>query len=98
MTQVTPTKPSMKPRPSETEEMERWKVRVAHDFKFGPKDFGRLPLWAQFMPAAMAQFLTILSMIVVSGGVGILLGMCDASIGQTGVIWWNDAPCHAPCH
>lgn len=35
-------------------EVERWKVRVAHDFKFGPKDFGRLPFclprWHSFTP------------------------------------------------
>ena len=75
--------------------MERWKVRVAHDFKFGPKEFGRLPLWAHFMPAATAQFLTILSLIVVSGGVAFLLGMCDGT-GQTGVgvLWWNNDLCH----
>lgn len=35
----------------------RWKIRAAHDFKYGPSSFSRLPLWAHFMPVAMAQSL-----------------------------------------
>ena len=86
--------PSVKASSNEISQTERWKVRVEHDFKFGPKEFGRLPLWAHFMPAAAAQFLTILSLIVVSGGVAFFLGMCDGRTGQTGILWWNDELCH----
>lgn len=79
-------------------DVERWKVRVAHDFKFGPKEFGRLPFWAHFMPTVLAQFHTIFSMIVVSNGLVFLLGLCDfKETGQeVGLVWWpiSDDPCH----
>jgi hypothetical protein len=79
-------------------EVERWKVRVAPDFKFGPKDFGRLPFWAHLMPAALAQFHTIFSLIVVSNGLVFLLGLCDfKETGRVvGLLWWpiRDDPCH----
>jgi len=78
--------------------VERWKVRVAHDFKFGPKDFGRLPFWAHLMPATLAQFHTIFSLIVVSNGLVFLLGLCDfKETGRVvGLLWWpiRDDPCH----
>ena len=79
-------------------EVERWKVRVAPDFKFGPKDFGRLPFWAHLMPAALAQFHTIFSLIVMSNGLVFLLGLCDfKETGRVvGLLWWpiRDDPCH----
>lgn len=79
-------------------ELERWKVRVAHDFKFGPKEFGRLPFWAHLMPAALAQFHTFFSLTVVSNGLVFLLGLCDfKETGRAvGLLWWpiSDDPCH----
>lgn len=77
---------------------DRWQVRVAHDFKFGPKDFGELPFWAHFMPATTAQFHTIFSMIVASNGLVFLLDLCDPTDGkEIGLFWWpiSDDLCHS---
>lgn len=95
---LLPVTPQVTPQvTSRTSDEDRWKVRVAHDFKFGPTDFGELPFWAHFMPAATAQFHTIFSMIVASNGLVFLLDLCDPrETGQIGLIWWpiGDDLCH----
>ena len=71
----------------------RWKVRVAHDFKYGPHEFGQLPLWAHFTPTMLAQFQTILAMAMFSSGFAEILGICDT---DTSEIWiW---PVQNHCH
>lgn len=95
---LLPVTPQVTPQvTSRTSDEDRWKVRVAHDFKFGPTDFGELPFWAHFMPAATAQLHTIFSMIVASNGLVFLLDLCDPrETGQIGLIWWpiGDDLCH----
>lgn len=92
------------PTPAETEEplkdlhSLRWKIRAAHDFKYGPSSFSRLPLWAHFMPVAMAQFHTILAMTIVSNGVVYMLKICENhGQGSHGVFWWPMPNGTCPC-
>lgn len=69
----------------------QWKVRVVDDFIYGPEDFGRLPFWAHLLPCALAQFHTILAMIIFSNGPLYILGLCNDLPGSShefGVLWW----------
>ena len=71
----------------------RWKVRVVHNFKYGPHEFGQLPLWAHLTPTVLAQFQTILAMAMFSSGFAEILGICDT---DTSEIWmW---PVQNHCH
>ena len=57
----------------------------------GPEDFGKLPFWAHLLPTALAQFHTILAMIVFSNGPLHILGLCNdlnGSGNEFGVLWW----------
>ena len=57
----------------------------------GPEDFGKLPFWAHLLPTALAQFHTILAMIVFSNGPLYILGLCNDLTGgshEFGVLWW----------
>ena len=47
----------------------------------GGEDFGKLPFWAHLLPAALAQFHTILALIAFSNGLPDILG-CE-SISQS---------------
>eukprot|EP00435_Cladocopium_sp_Y103_P036369 s214_g9.t1 len=54
-----------------------WSVRVAYDFRFRIEAFDPMPLWAHLLPTAMAQFHTIFAMVVFSGGLDFILGLCE---------------------
>eukprot|EP00438_Fugacium_kawagutii_P012660 Skav215615 [mRNA] locus=scaffold666:598931:609326:- [translate_table: standard] len=77
---------------------DRWKARAAHDFKYGPHEFGALPWWAHFVPVALAQFLTIFAMTVTSKGLVFLLGFCEPQLGnEIGLVWWPVIPVDDLC-
>lgn len=48
----------------------------------GGEDFGKLPFWAHLLPAALAQFHTILALIAFSNGLLEILG-CESIISQS---------------
>lgn len=68
-----------------------WSVRVAYDFRFRIEAFDPMPLWAHLLPTAMAQFHTIFAMVVFSGGLDFILGLCERMdfLGySSAVLWW----------
>ena len=65
----------------------KWEVRVAHDFKYGPAEFGLLPFWAHFLPVAFSQFHTILAVIVLSKSIVYILGFCEQD-ESSNILWW----------
>lgn len=88
---VSPAPPSRPVCSSEFLPTIQWKVRVVDDFIYGPEDFGKLPFWAHLLPTALAQFHTILAMIVFSNGPLYILGLCNDLTGgshEFGVLWW----------
>ena len=66
----------------------RWKVREAYDFKYGPQEFGRLPVWAHLTPTMLAQFQTILAMAIFSGGFNHVLGLCESGFSDSEAWLW----------
>ncbi|CAE7351850.1 unnamed protein product [Symbiodinium sp. CCMP2592] len=69
-----------------------WQLRAAFDFAYGDvENFGKLPFWAHFAAIAIAQFHTVLFMIILSNGLNYVLGFCPES-GYSGVgralLWW----------
>ena len=70
----------------------RRRVRVAHDFQYGPEEFGRLPFWAHLMPLILAQFHTILALVIFSNGLVYIMGLCGETIlldrSEVGVFFW----------
>ena len=69
-----------------------WKLRAAFDFAYGDVDsFGQLPFWAHFAAIAVAQFHTVLFLIILSNGLNYVLGFCPES-GYNGIgralVWW----------
>eukprot|EP00435_Cladocopium_sp_Y103_P015408 s1896_g3.t1 len=86
---VVPAVPATKSQDLKSLHSLRWKIRAAHDFKYGPSSFRQLPLWAHFMPVALAQFHTILAMTIVSNGLVYMLTLCENPSGSShGVFWW----------
>ena len=65
----------------------KWEVRMAYDFKYAPASFGVLPFWAHLLPAAFAQFHTIVAMIVLSNGMTYILGFCRQDT-ENSMLWW----------
>lgn len=66
----------------------KWEVRVAHDFKYGPAEFGLLPFWAHFLPVAFSQFHTILAVMVLSKSIVYILGFCEQAESSS-ILWWT---------
>jgi len=71
----------------------RRRIRVAHDFQYGPEEFQWLPLWAHLMPVFLAQFHTILAMVIFSNGLVYIMGLCGEAIphldrSEAGVFFW----------
>ncbi|CAE7880556.1 hypothetical protein AK812_SmicGene21948 [Symbiodinium microadriaticum] len=69
-----------------------WKLRAAFDFAYGDVDsFGQLPFWAHFAAIAVAQFHTVLFLVILSNGLNYVLGFCPES-GYNGIgralVWW----------
>ena len=69
-----------------------WKVQEEHNFFYGGEDFGKLPFWAHLLPAALAQFHTILALIAFSNGLPEILG-CESIISQSLLF----SPAKSPC-
>ena len=68
-----------------------WRVRVAYDFRFRIEAFEKMPFWGHLLPTAMAQFHTIFAMIIFSGGLDFILGICervDFFSYSSAVLWW----------
>lgn len=65
----------------------QWEVRMGHDFKYAPGEFGVLPLWAHLLPVFYAQSHTVLAMTVLSNGLSYILGFCTRS-NATSSFWW----------
>lgn len=72
---------------------DHWEVREANDFRYGPQEFGSLPFWAHFVPAALAQFHTILTLNMFSQGFVFMLGLCRPDGHDHGVVWWPTGGC-----
>ena len=70
------------------QESVKWEVRMAHDFKYAPASFGVLPFWAHLLPAALAQFHTIVAMIVLSNGMMYTLGFCRQDESENSMLSW----------
>lgn len=69
-----------------------WKLRAAFDFAYGDVDsFGQLLFWAHFAAIAVAQFHTVLFLVILSNGLNYVLGFCPES-GYNGIgralVWW----------
>eukprot|EP00438_Fugacium_kawagutii_P001806 Skav235985 [mRNA] locus=scaffold592:480640:487475:- [translate_table: standard] len=67
-----------------------WTERFPRPTVKDPGEFDRLPMWAHFLPTALAQFHTIFAMMVVMNGAVFLLGLCDPDeiAEPRGLIWW----------
>ena len=65
---------------------------MAHDFQYGPEEFQWLPVWAHLMPVFLAQFHTILAMVIFSNGLVYIMGLCGEAIrldrSEAGVFFW----------
>lgn len=84
---TTPTTPRL----SAEMRQKCWKIRAALDFSYKEAEFQKLPFWAHFSAIAMAQFHTVLFIIILSNGASYVFGLCPES-GYTGVgrglLWW----------
>ena len=65
----------------------QWEVRMGHDFKYAPAEFGVLPFWAHLLPVCFAQCHTVLALTVLSNGPSYILGLCKAG-KATSLLWW----------
>ena len=68
-------------------------MQVTDSFRYGPEAFGRLPFWAHLLPCALAQFHTIVAMIVFLEGLQETLGLCHGSASQFELLWWEEPQC-----
>ena len=69
-----------------------WKLRQGFDFAYKEVHrFQELPFWAHFAACAIAQFHTLLFIIILSNGLNYVLGFCPESgysgVGR-GLLWW----------
>eukprot|EP00438_Fugacium_kawagutii_P017745 Skav203038 [mRNA] locus=scaffold583:609270:612481:+ [translate_table: standard] len=89
---VTPTGTLRQPAGKQDSQDHR-EVRESTNFRFGPQEFGSLPFWAHLVPAALAQFHTILTLSMFSGGFVHVVALCPPHGHDHGVVWWPMGGC-----
>eukprot|EP00435_Cladocopium_sp_Y103_P009292 s2211_g2.t1 len=67
-----------------------WKLRAGFAFAYGEKNFETLPFWAHFAVVMVAQFHTVLFMILLGNGLNYILGFCHETYDGYGrsLLWW----------
>lgn len=67
-----------------------WRLRQRFAFSYGEPDLGILPFWANFSAVIIAQFHTLLFMILLGNGLNFVLGFCHGELeGFDGaLLWW----------
>eukprot|EP00435_Cladocopium_sp_Y103_P044591 s882_g12.t1 len=67
-----------------------WRLRERFRFSYGESDLGVLPFWANFSAVIIAQFHTLLFMILLGNGLNFVLGFCHGELNgfHGALLWW----------
>lgn len=85
---------------AESMRLQSWKLREALDFAYREQPFEELPFWGHFAVVAIAQYHTVLFLVLLSNRLSYVLGICEDAgyMGlNRGILWWPIADPGNPC-